>query len=209
MKTLRVFFLFYFLIIQANCQSLKKVKTIVINPKEFNIKGSVVKALSWNDSLGKNILIACQSSPYDEKGDGNKESIDVYGYHFLSDKKGKSELWAIVDTESGCFKDWDLLAKFFIDAIQVTDLDNNGVCETWLIYKLLCTTDIRPAKMKIIMHEGASQYVISGHSRVPYTNNTFLGGDFELDSNFMTALPVFNNYANQLWNKYKDKRWED
>ena len=111
MKILRAIFLFNIFIFQANCQSPSKAKTVTIDPKEFAIKGSVVKALRWNDSLGTNTLIACQSSPYDQKGDDRKECIDVYGYHFVSDKKGKSKLWEIVDTESNCYKDWDLDRK--------------------------------------------------------------------------------------------------
>ena len=50
------------------------------------------------------------------------------------------------------------LCEFIKNAAVVTDLDQDGIAETTVQYKLACRSDVSPALMKLVMHEGETKY---------------------------------------------------
>jgi hypothetical protein len=62
--------------------------------------------------------------------------------------------------------------------------------------------------MKIIMHEGTQKFAMRGRNKVEYEANKFEGGEFTFDQAFLTGLPVFRNFAKELWNKNIMQVWE-
>lgn len=146
----------------AVCQSPFKLISLSKSqlPGGVRFKGKVEQALKWTDKLGENILIMATFGPYkDENKDMPGEeakTIELFSFHFIKKDTGWKLLWKITDAEKACA--FDITAEFLKAGTRVTDLDNDGIAETTIQYKLSCRSDVSPAYMKVIMHEGESKY---------------------------------------------------
>ena len=79
------------------------------------------------------------------------------------DSTGK-EIWKVQDFVNECPLDTTLQ---LVRPINLTDFDENGLKEVWLVYKMACRGDVSPAKMKIIMYEGKNKYAMRGSMKLP------------------------------------------
>ena len=75
------------------------------------------------------------------------------------------------------------------------------------MYENQCTSDVSPAPTKIIMYEGNKKYAIRGENKVKISEKEFVGGQYTLDDNFKNANPLFRQFAINLWEKNKLKKW--
>ena len=71
--------------------------------------------------------------------------------------------WTLTDFERDCR--FDLYAGFLPDGLTITDLDGDGLAESTLLYTLSCRSDVSPARLKLILHEGKAKYAIRGTTR--------------------------------------------
>ena len=133
---------------------------------------------------------------------------DLRAFHFISKGKTRILLWELTDSISSCPEDLELSAGFMLEGFEVTDLDNNGLGETWLIYKMSCRGDVSPATMKIAMHEGVKKYLICGENRVPYKDGKYLGGQREMDDNFINGPKQFSEFGSALWDRFIDETFK-
>jgi hypothetical protein len=173
-------------------------------PREMNYQGEIVMGARWMDGNGENILLLTQTGKFPSKekcgDDGDCFDAEVYGYNYVK-KDGKvSLLWKITDFERGC--SLDLYVGFLKEALFITDLDSNGVAESSFLYKLSCRSDVSPARLKLIMHEGATKYAIRGTTKIPGDDG---GGEMNIDAAFNAAKPVLRKFAVENWNKYVTK----
>jgi hypothetical protein len=171
------------------------------------IKGHVVQLFKWTDKSGVNYLVLTETSEFKSKAkrsswdqDCNEEFCgdkEIYAYHFLG---VDSLLWRVMDHERACTV--DLVAEFRRKATTITDLDKDGVAETWIMYSLTCTSDVSPRALKLIMHEGSKKYAIRGTSQ-PGRNFTEpeYGGKYYPDSSFAALPAVLKAFGKNLWNK--------
>src|ERR1043165_9397168 len=133
------------------------------------------------------------------------QSADLYAYKF-SKKDGKIiQDWKIQDFVRDC--PFDITASFVKDAFQVTDLDNNGKAEVWVMYKVTCRSDVSPCEMKIIMYEGETKHAMRGQNKVPADEKTYWGGEYKFDEAFEAAPKSFRNFALKLWNANVIENW--
>ncbi len=167
------------------------------------LQSDFVSGYHWTDKQGDNYLILSQTKPFEKVKNSQMRFVELRAVNFKSLEKSKREItWEYNDSQKNCFKDNDLLVKFITESFSITDLNNNGICEVWIMYKMSCRTDISPAKMMLIMHEGKKEYVISGHNKVGHTNGSHLGGEHELDNNFKAAPEEFKAHGLELWEKF-------
>jgi hypothetical protein len=115
-------------------------------------------------------------------------------------------VWRVYDYNKDC--PVDLMLYFIEKTFAVTDLDNNGLAEIWLMYKNSCQGDVSPVPTKIIMYEGSKKYALRGESRVLFSATEFIGGNFTLDDNFKNGNAAFRQYAEKLWSKNKAEKWQ-
>jgi hypothetical protein len=174
-------------------------------PGEIRYQGKIVTGARWIDSNGENILLLTQTGKFPSKGkcvsdEGRCFDAEVYAYNYIRKDGDVSLLWMITDYERGC--SFDLYAGFVKDALFITDLDSNGVAESLFLYKLSCRSDVSPAVLKLIMHEGATKYAIRGATKLPGDSG---GGAMNIDPAFKQAKPVLRNFAVEKWNKYVTK----
>jgi hypothetical protein len=196
--------------------------------KEISYKGEFLSCTNWKDSLGLNYLILSQSKiikppaaieaskKYDlinyngridtsyniEAGYREKE---IYAYHYIQTKDSTYVLWKLLDYVKEC--PFDLTIEFLTPKPSITDLDKNGICETWIVYWLGCRSDVSALNMKLIMHEGINKYAIRGTRKVRYGEEPGQvdGGKITKDITFNKLSKIINDYAIDLWAKYNDE----
>jgi hypothetical protein len=171
-------------------------------PGEIRYQGKIVMGARWMDSNGENFLLLTQTGKFRSKGKAEADmgipfDAEVYGYNYVKKDGAVSLLWKITDFERECA--FDLYAGFLKNSLVITDLDSNGVAESSFLYKLSCRSDVSPATLKLMMHEGATKYAIRGTTKVPGDGG---GGEMNVDPAFKTANPLFQNFAVEQWKKF-------
>jgi hypothetical protein len=100
----------------------------------------------------------------------------------------------------------DLAAQFAPKSLTVTDLDQDGTAEVWLVYRTTCRGDVSPSTQKIIMYEGPRKYAVRGTSRLALGGGQHDGGTYTLDAAWAAAPATFRQHAAQLWQQHRDER---
>ena len=213
--------------------SAKKVPASQI-PKTIKFKGMVKEAWTWRDKLGENILITSLVKPFRVKQDDQNEdnrTSELYAFHFIKKDTIYELLWPLSDAVKNC--SFDITLEFISDAVTITDLDNNGIAETKVQYKLVCRSDVSPAGMKLVMHEDTVKYALRGYMwlqqgpedkfaitdkdvnlesfpkpKEEWEQYSQLAGRYESEKDFKKATPVFITYARKEWLKYVKERLE-
>jgi hypothetical protein len=177
-------------------------------PREVAYAGRVVAARRWTDRMGENVVLLTQSGPLPvpqrvcAKETGSLSDPcrrgEVYAYHYRRRGAGRyALLWRTFDSEPACA--FDLTAGFEPGSLSVTDLDRDGVAETSFLYVLACRSDVSPAVLKLIMHEGAAKYAIRGTTR---PKGAGAGGEMAPDRAFRAAPPAFLAFARRQWARF-------
>ena len=168
-------------------------------PKSIRYAGKLVNAVSYRDKNGENIVITTETGITNARGanaDGFREAA-LYGYHYIIEHSVPKMTWQMHDFVEQCPVDLD--ASYIPGTFAVTDLNNDGLAEVWLMYKTVCHGDVSPSNMKIIMHEGDKKYAMRGTDRVKVSNTEMTGGEYTFDDVFKAGPKVFSIYAEQLW----------
>lgn len=185
-------------------------------PASIKYEGFIKNAVRWKDKLGDNIVITTETGYHINKKFEHEfedsSDAELCAYHFIVSGNEAKQVWRVYDYISDC--PVDIVASFVKNTFQVTDLNNNGFAEIWLMYKTTCHGDVSPCDMKIIMYEGNQKYAMRGESRVQVGildngEKQFLGGEYKLDENFKKGPKVFKEFAQKLWKDNLIETWED
>lgn len=184
-------------------------------PASIKYEGFVKNAVRWKDKAGDNIVITTETGYYTSKKfkhESDGSDAELFAYHFIVSGNEVKQTWKVYDYISDC--PVDIVASFVKNTFQITDLDKNGIAETWLMYKKTCHGDVSPCDMKIIMYEGNQKYAMRGESRVQVGvdgngKKQFAGGEYKLDENFKKGPKVFSETAKKLWNDNVIETWEN
>jgi hypothetical protein len=170
-------------------------------PAGVVVKGQVVKAERWQDKSGEHLLVLTHTKPANRQKEPDSDGIytfdqALYGYQF--DKTGNTvkQLWAIQDFVKAC--PLDISCEFLLPSVQLTDLDADGVAETSFLYRTGCRSDVSPASLKFILHNGPTKYALRGETVVMGE-----GGKYTTDPAFNTADKRFLSFAKQQWARFK------
>jgi hypothetical protein len=186
--------LFYLLLsLPAHAQLRVSPLTPTAVPPTLRHAGRVVQALRYTDRTGTYTVLATQISPVD-----GAPRADLYAYQYPA--MGVAPTWQVHDFITDC--PLDLQARFRPKGVTVTDLDQNGTAEVWLVYRTVCRGDVSPSTQKIIMYEGARKYAVRGTSRI--TAGTYTeGGSYTFDAALQAAPAAFRQHAAQLWQQHR------
>lgn len=184
-------------------------------PKSIKYEGHIKNAVRWKDKSGDNIVITTETGYHINKKfvhETDGSDAELFAYHYIISGNQAKQTWRVYDFISDC--PVDLVASFIKDTFQVTDLNNNGIAEVWLMYKTVCHGDVSPSEMKIIMYEGNTKYAMRGENKVQIGvadngEKQFEGGEFKFDENFKKGQKVFKEFAQKLWNDNLIETWED
>lgn len=189
-----------------------QVKSVVVTkaqlPKSVVYKGKLVKALKYTDKAGEHLVLTTETGetqhPNSESGDGRDAAL--YAYHYLVTNNTYKATWQVYDFVNDC--PVDINANFVSNTLQVTDINNNGIAEVWLMYKTMCHGDVSPSDMKIIMYEGEKKFAMRGRNKVKLSAKEYEGGEYSFDQAFKSAPAGFRKYAAALWNKNILETWK-
>ena len=199
LKTILLFLLFIqsiFLYGQKKYTTTKlKIESI---PKEIKYTGKIIDAITWEDGLGKNLVITNETkSVLINFAQKEEYRFEIYAYHYLLINNKPKFVWKIYDYVSGCLS--DVQNEFINNTLSVTDLNNDGIAEIWVMYIIDCHGDVSPDHMKIIMYQGNQKYAMRGLNKVELHDED--GGQYTFDKEFLKAPKAFKDYAIKLWKK--------
>ncbi|KQB37811.1 M949_RS01915 family surface polysaccharide biosynthesis protein [Flavobacterium aquidurense] len=185
-------------------------------PASVKYEGFIKNAVRWKDKSGDNIVITTETGIYTSKKFKHEaedsSDAELFAYHYILSNNEAKQTWKVYDYISDC--PVDIVASFVKNTFKVTDLDNNGIAEVWLMYKTVCHGDVSPSNMKIIMYEGNNKFAMRGENKVQVGSDendkkSFLGGEYKMDENFKKAPKAFKDYAQKLWNDNIIENWEN
>lgn len=172
-------------------------------------KGKIKDHIHWTDTEGEHTIIICETGVTPSKNstaDMESNEASVYAYKYTVKDGTISLNWKIQDFVRDC--PFDITATFVKNTLQVTDLDDDGIAEVWVMYKVTCRSDVSPCNMKIIMYEGSDKYAMRGENKVTAGDDTFIGGEYKFDEAFDTAPKSFRNFAINIWDANILENWE-
>jgi hypothetical protein len=178
-------------------------------PKTIKYTGHIINAVTYTDNQGEHLVITSETDITPSKGpdSDNFRNEELHAYHY---KKTAGELkltWQTYDFIKDC--DVDLAAHYLPNTFAVTDLDNNGIAEVWLMYKTVCHGDVSPSDLKIIMHEGDKKYAARGTTKVVLEGQKeTYGGKYTFDNAFLKGPKALRDYAAALWKKKMIETWD-
>ena len=188
---------------QAQVKTTPLASTAV--PANLKHTGKVKQALRYTDRTGTYCVLTTETGPVPAKNPDDGQRADLYAYQYQVPATGAPTLsWQVHDFAPDC--PLDLEAQFLPGSLTVTDLDQNGTAEVWVVYRTTCRGDVSPSTQKIIMREGAKKYAVRGNSRIQIGAKQFDGGDYQLDAAFQAAPAAFRQQATKLWQRYMSEK---
>jgi hypothetical protein len=172
-------------------------------PAALKRSGRVVQALRYTDRTGTYTVLATEIGPRpDPKAQSSEgQRADLYAYQYPA--TGAAPTWQVHDFVNDC--PLDLAAQFVPKGLTVTDLDQNGTAEVWLVYRTTCRGDVSPSTQKIIMYEGPRKYAVRGTSRLVLGGGQHDGGAYTFDAAWQAVPAAFRQHAAQLWQQHRDE----
>lgn len=178
-------------------------------PKGITYSGTFKGGIQYSDKSGEHIALITENT-YTSRSDNNVSAIDyddlanaeLFAYHFdVNEDNSVKQTWKVYDFYKEC--PVDVTAIFLENTFQVTDLDNDGIAEIWLVYIQGCKGDVSPWDMKIIMYQGQHKFAMRGMQKIvlmPSDDSIYeLGGEYKFDNAFNSAPKVFRDFAERLW----------
>jgi hypothetical protein len=169
-------------------------------PKSLTAGAHIIAALRFTDRAGEHLVVETATSPAVSRSDDeDARSITLNAMDYLVQGGKQTLAWKINDFVKDC--SLDITADFIKDAFAVTDLNDDGQAEIWVMYKLACSGDVSPAVMKLIMYEGNKKYALRGETRVRVSDKEYQGGSCQFDEAFKSGPEPFRTYATKLWTR--------
>lgn len=161
-------------------------------------EGLIKNAVQWTDKNGVNMVITTETGEYQYENAGGGASL--YAYHYLVNNGHAALTWKVSDFIKDC--PVDIETRYIENTFQVTDLNKNGIYETWLMYVTACHGDVSPLDMKIIMYEGMQKYAMRGQNKIQYSPSGYMGGEYKFDKAFTEGPSAFRDFAKKMWGKH-------
>jgi hypothetical protein len=170
--------------------------------EQYHYRGHFADAIRWKDKAGYHIIVLSYSAvDEDTAASSPNEDTGYQQFLYACAYRGDSLLWQLTDYIKNCT--FDLLVEFRKNSLQVTDLDNNGFAESWMMYSKTCASDVSPRVLKLMLHIGSSKYAIRGLSKVK-------SGSKQTTQRKRLADPLLGKldkriqqFAYNLWGKYE------
>lgn len=162
-------------------------------PEACTFEGELFDAYSWYDKNNKNYLI--RSSKTESVSDFNSNAwiyVYIYNEHYDGTFKKFNE---VRDSILEC--EFDILANHIGLNINCIDVNEDGIAEITVAYRLDCFSDVSPRNQKLYLFENGNSYKMEGYS---YLFMDDIGGNIT-DSSEMMSAPTSEYYesAKRYW----------
>ncbi|EHQ28555.1 M949_RS01915 family surface polysaccharide biosynthesis protein [Mucilaginibacter paludis] len=177
-------------------------------PIHYNAK--IKDAFKYTDAEGEHIAFITETGVVQLKAATDEDEFkggDLYAYSYKMNNGQPVLSWQVHDFVKDC--QFDVVANYLPDTFTVTDLNNDGKAEVWLMYRTTCRSDVSPASMKIIMYQSGKKYAMRGTVKTLVSTKPlhYDGGKYTFDESFKTSDAVFRKYAEDLWKKNLLEKW--
>lgn len=203
-----------FLLFSGSFFSQSKIKILqaetVKIPKDAKFNGVLKEVVKWIDTSGEHIAIISESEEskkINTEADMEEKSKQLFAICYTLRNDSLIQKWKVFDQISNCA--FDMTISFIQKTFQVTDLNNDGIGEVWMMYKMACRSDVSPSDMKIIMYQGQQKFAMRGQNKVKMTETEYFGGEYKFDKTFNEGPKEFRDLALKLWNKNSVENWEN
>lgn len=178
-------------------------------PSFIKVKGKVMNGVTWNDTYGEHFVVTTETDIYINPDYSHEENegadAELFAYHYIKQEGSIKRVWRVYDFIKDC--PVEIEASFVKNTLHITDLDNDGIAEIWLMYRKVCHGDVSPLEMKIIMYEGTKKYAMRGYNKVKVGEDTYIGGDYKFDANFTNGPVVFRTFSKKMWSDNVIHTW--
>ncbi len=171
-------------------------------PADITYKGTFKNAVKWTDQLGEHILITTETGIINGANE-DERNAELYAMQYHINKNTSTQSWKVTDYVKNCSV--DLEASFVKNSLEITDLNQDGIAEVWLVYTTVCHGDVSPSDLKIIMVEDTKKYGMRGQTRIKLSANEYLGGEYKFDNAFKDGPASFRNFAISKWKKHMNQ----
>lgn len=190
---------------QVALAQLKVVKLTKANiPASIKYVGHPLEVVKYTDNEGEHLVFTTETGVIGSKkiaGVDDLSEAEVNAYNYMIGTDQPKLIWKVHDFVIPCTV--DVTAKFLPQTFAVTDLNNDGKAEVWLMYRTACRGDVSAANMKIIMYQSTKKYAMRGTSKIQISTDPVMydGGTYAFDDAFKAGPDVFRQYAETLWKK--------
>jgi hypothetical protein len=179
-----------------------KIVASALTDEHIAFTGALVSAWSVQDKRGRHILVLTSlAGPSRARPNLQRnERIDLRASYFGAGKAAWNEEWNIKDAVD-C-PHVDSSAAFFANSVTVTDLNNDGIAEITVPYKMFCGGGIDPDTVKVILRQGSVKLALRGESQVRIPGQEPFGGSYTSDK--ALSLPknvTYKNHLERVWSK--------
>lgn len=177
-------------------------------PAGVKYTGRLKHALRFTDKQGTHVVLTAETGEYVNpkfSHDGDGQDAELFAFHYIVGDS-LQQVWRVYDFVKDC--PVDIICYFTRNSLKVTDLDNDGIAEIWMVYKIACRGDVSPNEMKLIMYEGKQKYAMRGRDMAQVSDSAYEGGDYKFDPAFTAAPAMFKDYAVKLWKLYTKQNAE-
>lgn len=195
--------------------SVRKPSTIDakrLTAENIRINGVLSGAYQISDRNGDHILVLTRKegpSPVAPQS-GRIEHIDLVAVYYLRVAKLQwKEEWIIRDA-SDC-PSLDVDGNFFMPYVTFTDLNDDGIVEVTVPYRLTCAGAIEPSKIKIILREGSTKLAIPGESlvQINHAGVAPFGGEHTHDAALLKlGRAAYKQHLDAVWKKVQIEKRE-
>lgn len=180
----------------------EKVEAAFVAEAAIAFNGELISASRVQDNAGQHVLILSKKiGPSKVEEDVSRdERADLQAGYYLKTATGWAQEWAINDAVD-C-PGLDFMAAFFTRYVTFTDLNNDGVAEVTVPYRLFCGGGVDPATLKVILRNGAQKLAIRGESRIVMQGVEPFGGEkHDDDALLLPENAAFKAHLNAVWSK--------
>ena len=173
-------------------------------PAEISYQDDFVEGYRYTDKTGENIVFITEGEVTEWGRDDDGYTLlnkDLRAYRFLKTDNDWEEIWRVYDMEFECFH--YPIAEFVKGAFIITDLNNDGIAEIWMMYLKACLGGVDPQNMYLRMYNDENIFTMTGETKIIFTDEYSIGGEYEIENLSPHKTPSeFVEYAKELWEKH-------
>lgn len=163
----------------------------------FGCTGEYVGGITWKDARGENLFFLTADEKEIESG--RLQRLHAWRYALL-ERDAHRQTWAWSEEA----ENWCDPGEGLLGAIELTDLNDDGVGEVSWVYNVAGNCDVSPREFGLVMHTGVG----SGAYEITGTDNRQIYGDIPgagrrtLSPSLAAAPDTFRVWTAALWRRH-------